>query len=98
MSGSVSANESVKHPSDWTRDERRKVARAIAEHRLTTVDLFYWSEIDVQGRTAHDVAVEMMLTAREVEARLERARELLRDTLERPGQEAYLGRWLDRES
>jgi hypothetical protein len=82
----------------WSNDERRKVARAIAEHRLTTVDLYYWGEIDVRGRSVHDVAVEMMLTAREVEARLEKARALIRTALERPSQEAVLGRWLDRES
>lgn len=87
---------SLNPPSAWTHDERSKVARAIAEHRLTRVDLYYWIELDVRQRRVHDVAVEMMLTAPEVEGRAQRAREALRATFERPSQEAYLGRWVDR--
>jgi hypothetical protein len=84
----------IEHPSKWTDEDRRKVLRAIAEHRLNRVDLYVWREMDVEGRSVHDMAVEFFATHAEIERRVEAARQRLQATLERPSQEAYLGRWV----
>ena len=86
---------SLSGPDHWTDEEVWKVARAIEEHRLSRVDLYYWQEIDIRGRRVHDIAVEMMLTVSEVKDRLERARKQIEATFGRPTQEPYLGRWID---
>lgn len=95
--GQAGTEPGVKDPSAWTREEHWKVVRAIEEHRLSRVDLFYWQEIDVRQRNPFDLAVEMMLTVGEVKERARQARERLRATFDRPSQEAYLGRWIDGE-
>jgi hypothetical protein len=74
----------VKPPDQWTDEERLKVARAIAEHRLSRVDLFYWQEIIVAGRNPYHLATEMMLNLSEVKERAHQAQERLVSTFERP--------------
>lgn len=86
---------SPENAADWTDEEIWVVARAIEEHRLSRVDLYYWYEHDIRGRGAHEVAREMMLTVPEVENRVERARKQVAATFERPTQEPYLGRRIE---
>ena len=84
----------VKPPSDWTEEDREKVKRAISEHRLSRVDLYFWQEVTVHGRGLFSLAKKHMLTKAEVERRVALATANLESTFERPSQEAYLGRWL----
>lgn len=88
---------SLGDPDDWSDEQVWKLARAIEEHRLSRVDLFYWHELDVRGVRPHDVAREMMLTVPEVLQRVEKARKQIGATFERPTQEPYLGRWIERK-
>jgi DNA-directed RNA polymerase specialized sigma24 family protein len=86
---------SLKAPGEWTDEERRRVAIAIAEHRLSRVDLFLWQEADLKARSARDLGVELMLTPSAVRRRVDRARERLQAAFDLPSQEAYLWKWLD---
>ena len=84
----------VKPPSEWTKKERQRVKRAISEHRLSRVDLYFWLEATIRGRGLFSLAKEHMLTKAEVERRVALATANVESTFGRPSQEAYLGRWL----
>jgi hypothetical protein len=85
----------LQRPEDWTDEDRERVERALAEHRLSRVDLFLWREIDIEGRSPYDVAQRFLLQRAEIEHRLDVARARLESTFSRPWQEAYLGQWLN---
>ena len=73
-----------KHPTEWTEHELGNVRRAIAEHRLSRVDLFYFMATEVEGRSLHDIARETWLTERQVSVRVESARALVEAAFDRP--------------
>lgn len=85
----------VKVPAEWSEEDRLKVVRALKEHRLNRVDLYVWQQAEISNRSAHDLGLEFLMTASEMKRRVESAGERLKSTLERPFQEAYLGRWLN---
>lgn len=85
----------LKVPIEWTNEDRWKVVRAIEGHRLNRVDLYVWQETEIFNRSAHDLGIELFMTASELWRPVERAEERIRSTLERPTQEAYLGRRLN---
>jgi hypothetical protein len=73
-----------KSPAEWTESELLRIRRALADGRLGRVDLFFWTAVDVEGRSAHDVAVEAWLTETQVTHRVNAARQAVAAALGDP--------------